>query len=98
MLFKREKYLSKIRPFYNADMIKVISGIRRCGKSCIMQMIRDELVESGVSDKDIIYLDLDKRANKSIKTPEQLEAKIIYRTECSAPSICECKAFMQLFL
>ncbi len=76
MLFQREKYLSKIRPFYKTDMIKVISGIRRCGKSCIMQMIRDELLASGVPTKDLIYLDLDKRANKSIKTTEQLEAKI----------------------
>ncbi len=57
-------------------MIKVISGIRRSGKSCIMQMIRDELIESGVPSKDLIYLDLDKRSNKSIKTSEQLETKI----------------------
>ncbi len=76
MLYIREKYLSRIRPFYKTDMIKVISGIRRCGKSCIMKMIRDELSASGVPDKDLIYLDLDKRANKSIKTAEQLEAKI----------------------
>ncbi|MCD8230753.1 MAG: ATP-binding protein [Clostridiales bacterium] len=76
MLFKREKYLSKIRPFYHTDMIKVISGIRRCGKSCIMQLIRDEVLASGVPEKDIIYLDLDKRSNKSVKTPELLEEKI----------------------
>ncbi|MCD7865983.1 MAG: AAA family ATPase [Clostridiales bacterium] len=76
MLFKREKYLSKIRPFYKTDMIKVISGIRRSGKSCIMQMIKEELTESGVADKDIIYLDLDNRSNMSIRTPAQLESRI----------------------
>ncbi len=76
MLFKREKYLSKIRPFYRTAMIKVLSGIRRCGKSSIMQLICNELSESGVASSDLIYLDLDKRANKSVKTPEQLEAKI----------------------
>ncbi len=76
MLFKREKYLSKIRPFYKTDMIKVLSGIRRCGKSSIMKLICDELSESGVASSDLIYLDLDKRSNRSIKTPEQLEAKI----------------------
>lgn len=39
-LFKREKYLSKIRPFYQADdIIKVITGVRRCGKSSLMETI-----------------------------------------------------------
>ncbi|MCC8357969.1 MAG: ATP-binding protein [Oscillospiraceae bacterium] len=76
MLYKREKYLSKLRPFYRTDMIKVITGIRRCGKSCIMQLIREELLASGVPEKDILYLDLDKRVNKSIKTPALLESKI----------------------
>lgn len=76
MLFKREKYLKKIRPFYNTDMIKVLTGIRRCGKSSIMQLIKKELAESGVPEKDLIYLDLDKRGNKNIKTADALEEKI----------------------
>ncbi len=76
MLYKREKYLSKIRPFYNTDLIKVLTGIRRCGKSSIMTLIRDELAASGIPDKDLIYLDLDKRGNKGIKEPDELEAKI----------------------
>ncbi len=76
MLFKREKYLKKIRPFYNTDIIKVLTGIRRCGKSSIMQLIKKELAESGVPEKDLIYLDLDKRGNKNIKTSDALEEKI----------------------
>ncbi|MDO5564349.1 MAG: ATP-binding protein [Eubacteriales bacterium] len=75
-LFKREKYLKKIRPFYKTDIIKLITGIRRCGKSSMMQMIKEELIDSGIMEKDIIYLDLDKRGNKGIKTAEQLEEKI----------------------
>ena len=63
-------------PFYDDDLIKVITGIRRCGKSCLMATIAEELRNRGVEDKDIIYLDLDKRGNRSIKTPEQLEKKI----------------------
>ena len=39
----REKYLSKIRPFYDVDLIKVITGIRRCGKSVILKTIYDEI-------------------------------------------------------
>lgn len=75
-LYHREQYLKKIRPFYDDDLIKVITGIRRCGKSCLMATIAEELRIRGVEDKDIIYLDLDKRGNRSIKTPEQLEKKI----------------------
>lgn len=75
-LYHREQYLKKIRPFYDDDLIKVITGIRRCGKSCLMATIAEELRDRGVEDKDIIYLDLDKRGNRSIKTPEQLEKKI----------------------
>lgn len=75
-LYHREQYLKKIRPFYDDDLIKVITGIRRCGKSCLMATIVEELRDRGVEDKDIIYLDLDKRGNRSIKTPEQLEEKI----------------------
>lgn len=75
-LYRRERYLEKIRPFYDDDLIKVITGIRRCGKSCLMHSIVDELLERGVAAKDIIYLDLDKRGNRHIKTPDQLEDKI----------------------
>ena len=77
MLFKREKYLEKIRPFYHADdIIKVITGVRRCGKSSLMEMIADEIRQNGVGDDNIIYLDLDKRENRKIKTSDELETLI----------------------
>ena len=44
----REKYLSKIRPFYDQDLIKVIMGVRRCGKSVILLQIIDELKRSTI--------------------------------------------------
>ena len=75
-LYRREQYLRKIRPFYDADLIKVITGVRRCGKSCLMECIANELRERGVAEKDIVYLNLDKRGYRSIKTPDQLEAAI----------------------
>ena len=56
-LFKREKYLNRIRPFYEEeDLIKVITGVRRCGKSSIMKMIYDELIERGIPEENIIYI------------------------------------------
>lgn len=75
-LYKRENYLSKIRGFYNDTMIKVITGIRRCGKSYLLKTIIEELKQSGVEDKDIIYIELDNKKYKNIKTPKELE-KII---------------------
>lgn len=75
--FKRESYLQKIRGFYNdTEIIKVITGVRRCGKSSLMQTIAQELRDKGVSEENIIYFDLDKRGYRNIKTSDQLE-KII---------------------
>lgn len=72
--YPRENYLKKIRGFYHdSDMIKVITGVRRCGKSCLMQLIAEELESDGISAENIIYIDLDKRNFRSIKQSKQLE-------------------------
>ena len=75
-IYKREDYLKKVRGFYNDDMIKVISGIRRCGKSFFLKSIIQELLDNGIKEKNIIYIELDKKGYKNITTSEQLE-KII---------------------
>ena len=81
-LYKREKYLKKIRPFYSEeDLIKVITGVRRCGKSSLMETICDELKQiMDVKDEQIIYIDLDSRKNRNIKTADALEALIDSQT------------------
>jgi len=53
----REHYLQQIRPFYDSDLIKIITGIRRCGKSVIMQQVRDEIL---AKSNDVIYLEFEK--------------------------------------
>ena len=64
-LYKRENYLKKIRGFYHdTEIIKVLTGVRRCGKSCLMQTIAEELEESGISHDNIFYINLDKRGYK----------------------------------
>jgi len=68
----REKYLSKIRPFYNQDLIKVITGIRRCGKSVILTQIIDELKKDGVKDKQIIYMNFESKEYSNIKNDDDL--------------------------
>ena len=55
----REKYLSKIRPFYEQDLIKVITGIRRCGKSVILNQIMTELKATGIKEEQIIYINFE---------------------------------------
>lgn len=73
-LYKREKYLKRIRPFYETDdLIKVITGVRRCGKSSLMMMIRDELKMNGIKDEQIIYIDLDSRKYRKITHADELE-------------------------
>lgn len=73
-LFKRENYLNKIRAFYNdSEIIKVITGVRRCGKSSLMKTIVGELKDNGVKEDNIIFLDLDSREYRKIKTDDQLD-------------------------
>lgn len=76
-LFRRENYLKKIRGFYHAaDIIKVITGVRRCGKSSLMQLASEELREAGIEENRIIFLNLDKREYRKIKTADQLDELI----------------------
>jgi len=76
-LYKRENYLQKIRGFYHdTGLIKVITGVRRCGKSCLMETVANEIKESGVPAENIIYLNLDKRGYRNIKTADQLDTLI----------------------
>ena len=76
-LFPRENYLKKIRGFYHdTGMIKVISGIRRCGKSSLMHTIAEELSSNGINKDNLIFIDLKKRGFKSIRTPQALEEVI----------------------
>lgn len=48
-IYMRENYLKKIRGFYHDDLIKVITGIRRCGKSSFLKSIIKELLENGIN-------------------------------------------------
>ena len=58
-MIKREKYLLKIREFYDVDLIKIITGIRRCGKSVLLKQIIEEIKEKGILDKQIIYINFE---------------------------------------
>ena len=76
-MLKREMYLSRIRGFYDSDLIKILVGIRRCGKSVILKQIMNELKEKKVDENHIIYVNFEliefeelqdyKKLNKYIK-------------------------------
>ena len=68
----REKYLSQIRPFYDKDLIKVITGIRRCGKSVILTQIMDELKDKGIKENQIIYINFESKRYDNIKNDNDL--------------------------
>lgn len=72
----RENYLKKIRPFYDSNYIKVITGIRRCGKSILMSQIIDEIKKQGIDDKHIIVIDLEGKSGKGLTTRTKLEKKL----------------------
>lgn len=71
-MIKRTLYLEQIRPFYHTDVIKVLMGLRRSGKSVILMQIIDELKESGISEEQIIYMNFEDMEYYSIQTAETL--------------------------
>lgn len=71
-MVKRERYLQRIRPFYDSEMVKVITGIRRCGKSTLMQQIIAEIQQRNVADDHIIYINFESYKFRKISNPDAL--------------------------
>ena len=84
-MIKREMYLKKIRDSYDSELIKVIIGVRRSGKSVLMKQIIDELKEKGIKDNHIIYINFEdydyidytepKKFNEYVKSKIKDESK-----------------------
>lgn len=68
----RENILKKIRPFYDSELIKVLIGLRRSGKSVILRQIMDELTENGVEESQIIYINFEDFQYSYITDAEKL--------------------------
>lgn len=76
-LYPREKYLRVLRKFYDDEgIIKVLTGIRRCGKSSLLKLAISELVRDGVPLSNIVYINLDSKPYKGIRTTGKLEKVI----------------------
>lgn len=72
----RERYIEKIRPFIGKDLIKVFTGIRRSGKSVMLELIKGELLDSGVKSKNIISFNFELISNSRLRTAEALHEEL----------------------
>lgn len=78
-VIKREMYMSRIRPFIGTELIKVMTGIRRCGKSVMLELIKQELVESGASPAQFISINFEDMNYTHLQTAKALHDEITKR-------------------
>ena len=67
-MIKRELYMQKIRPFINTNVVKIFTGIRRCGKSVMMSLVQEELLNKGVEQKQILSLNFESDNDDRVKS------------------------------
>ncbi len=75
-MIKREHYLAKIRGFYDSDLVKVITGIRRSGKSVLLQQIMQELRDNGVADEKLLFINFEDLDYSDITDAKRLDSYI----------------------
>ena len=78
-MIKRELYMSRIRPFIGDELIKVLTGIRRSGKSVMLELIQEELKESGVDSSQFVSYNFEQMSNAHLCTAQALHAEILHR-------------------
>lgn len=78
-MIKRELYMKRIRPFINTELIKVMTGIRRCGKSVMLELIKQELVESGINPSQFISINFEDMRYDHLHTAKVLHEEITRR-------------------
>ncbi|NLN73682.1 MAG: ATP-binding protein [Bacteroidales bacterium] len=76
-MITRELYLQKLRQLRDQNIIKVITGIRRCGKSTLLEAFKNELISNGVSKQNIIFLNFEERENLYLTQWTKLYDEII---------------------
>jgi predicted AAA+ superfamily ATPase len=80
-MVKREYFMSRIRPFIGTELIKVLTGIRRCGKSIMLDLIRAELIESGFSTEQIIAINFEEMNNSHLLNAKSLHREILLKAK-----------------
>lgn len=80
-MIKRELYMKRIRPFIGSNLIKVMTGIRRCGKSVMLELIKQELIESGVNPIQFISINFEDLSYSHLQTAKSLHDEITNRAK-----------------
>lgn len=80
-MIKRELYMKRIRPFIGSDLIKVMTGIRRCGKSVMLELIKQELIESGINPIQFISINFEDLSYSHLQTAKSLHDEITNRAK-----------------
>lgn len=80
-MIKRESYMKKIRPFINSDLVKVLTGIRRCGKSVMLYLIKKELLQQGVTPQQLISYNFENMSFARLCNAQALHDEIINKTQ-----------------
>ena len=80
-MIKREMYMSRIRPFIGTELIKVMTGIRRCGKSVMLELIKQELIDSGVNPAQFISINFEDMNYAHLQTAKALHDEITKRAD-----------------
>jgi len=78
-MITREDYLKKLRLLKDQDLIKVITGVRRCGKSTLLKTFQNELLELGVNSENIIFFNFEERENLKFSDWTELYDEILSR-------------------
>ena len=78
-MIKRELYMKRIRPFIGNELVKVLTGIRRSGKSVMLDLIKEELLASGIDGGQFISLNFENMSNAHLCTAQALHDEIIHR-------------------
>ena len=78
-MIKRELYMRRIRPFMGNELIKVLTGIRRSGKSVMLDLIKEELLAFGVDGSQFISLNFENMSNAHLCTAQALHDEILRR-------------------
>ena len=80
-MIKREMYMSRIRPFIGKELIKVMTGFRRSGKSVMLQLIQEELVAQGVQEQQFISFNFEKMGFEHLCNAKALHEEVIRLAE-----------------
>ena len=81
LMIKREAYMRQIRPFINTDLIKVLTGFRRSGKSVMLELIQEELLKAGVREEQCISINFENMKNAHLLDAISLHDEILRRIE-----------------